>query len=96
MYSYIYDSFVSQKKYQKLLARVEIRLTDLGISGKIKRLSPLKNLKETIKDEIRGGAKTIVVVGDDSTLGEVINLVAGKNITLALFQLVKTIKLPKP
>ena len=66
------------------MARVEIRLTDLGINGKIKRLGPLKNLGETVKDEIKAGAKTLVIVGDDSTLGEVINLVAGKNVTLGI------------
>ena len=74
MYLYLYDSFLNNKKYSRLLAKVETRLTDLGIGGKIFRLSPLRNLNELLADEVRGGAKTIVVVGNDKTLSQIINL----------------------
>jgi diacylglycerol kinase family enzyme len=66
------------------LARIETRLTDLGIGGKISRLSPLKDIKELIRDEIRSGVKTIVVVGNDKTIIQIINEVADYNITLGV------------
>lgn len=76
MYYYVYDHFVSEKKYQPLLAKIENRLTDLEIKGKIGRLSLLNNPSELIADEIKKGAKTIVAVGDDSTVSKVINVLA--------------------
>ncbi|MFA6255257.1 MAG: diacylglycerol kinase family protein [Patescibacteria group bacterium] len=84
MYLYLYDSFLNNKKYSNLLAKIETRLTDLGIGGKIFRLSPLRNLNELLTDETKSGAKTIVVVGNDKTLGQVINIAAKLDATLAL------------
>jgi len=68
MHIYIYDSFLSERKYASALAKIETRLTDLGLSGKICRLEIMKNVQNFIKTEIAFGAKTLVAVGDDSTL----------------------------
>ena len=76
MYLYLYDHFLNDNKYHKLLSKIEMRLTDLGIGGKISRLSPLKNIKELINDEIRFGVKTIVAVGNDETVSAAINNIA--------------------
>lgn len=73
MYLYLYDNFLNAGKYHKLLSRIETRLTDLGIGGKISRLSPLKNLQNLIMDEVRFGVKTIIAVGNDETVSMVIN-----------------------
>ncbi|MDD5110287.1 MAG: diacylglycerol kinase family protein [Patescibacteria group bacterium] len=70
MYLYLYDAALSNRPHQ--LVKVETRLTDLGISGKISRLSPLKNLSELIRDEVSNGVRTIVTVGSDRTLVSVI------------------------
>ena len=82
MYLYLYDNFLNNPKFSNKLARIETRLTDLGIGGKIARLSPLKNLKELVEDEIRGGVKTVTVVGNDKTLSEVINVVADSKVVI--------------
>ncbi len=84
MYLYLYDNFLNDNKYIKTLARMETRLTDLGIGGKISRLSPLKDLRELIKDEARSGVKTVVVVGGDKTVVEVVNEIADYNLTLGI------------
>ncbi len=34
MHVYVYDSFLNQKKYDRILARLETRITDLGLNGK--------------------------------------------------------------
>ncbi len=84
MYLYLYDYSLSGKKYNNKLVRIETRLTDLGIGGKIFRLSPLRNATELIAEEIKNGANTIVVVGNDKTLSQVINLAAKYDIVLGL------------
>lgn len=84
MYYYLYDSHLSEKKYNNVIARVETRLTDLGINGKINRLSFLKNINQVISEEIKRGVKTIVVVGNDKTIGQVINLIGDLNITIGI------------
>ncbi len=84
MYLYLYDSFLNDKKYSRLLARIETRLTDLGIGGKIFRLSPLRNTDELLADEIKSGVKTIIVVGNDKTFGQIVNLAAKLEVPLGL------------
>ncbi len=77
MHVYIYDDYVSQKKYEQQLIRVETRITDLGLSGKIIRLGMLKNIREAIQDELRRGVKTIIAVGDNKICNTVINAMLG-------------------
>ncbi|MAF13505.1 MAG: hypothetical protein CMI53_01255 [Parcubacteria group bacterium] len=79
MYLHLYDSFLNNKKYNSFLAKIETRLTDLGIGGKIFRLSPLRNIGELLTEEVRNGIKTIVVVGNDKTFSQIINLAAQFN-----------------
>jgi len=76
MHIYIYDSYVSQKKYEKEITSVEIRITDLGLNGKIIRLGTINTLYSTIENEIIKGAKTIIVVGDNRILNQAINAIA--------------------
>lgn len=82
MYQYIYDSFLNQQKFSNILTAVENRLTDLGVSGRIDRLSLFKNVREIVSDGIKKGVKTLVVVGNDATLNRVINTISDFNIIL--------------
>lgn len=84
MYYYIYDSFIVDKRYERTLAAVETRLTDLGISGKIGRLTPFTNAKGLIRDEAKRGSSTIVVVGNDETVAKVIEGIGDAKITLGM------------
>ena len=84
MYLYIYDVFLNDKKYFNLLNKIESRLADLEIKGKICRLNLLKNMSEAIDDGIKQGVNTIVAVGNDSTFGKVVNAVADRDITLGI------------
>ena len=76
MYVYLYDNFLRQKKYDSIIKAVEVRLTDYGIAGKILRLNNFIDPKQIIDDEIRRGAKTIVIVGNDATFGYVLSRAA--------------------
>jgi hypothetical protein len=73
MYAYIYDDFINQGKFGKLLYQIEKRLTDLNLNGKIIRLGVSKSIKAAVDDEIRQGTKTIVAVGNDATVSQIIN-----------------------
>lgn len=84
MYFYIYDGFLQDKKYDRLLAGLETRLTDLGISGKIGRLTPFTTARGLIRDEMRRGMQTVVVVGNDETVAKVIEGIEDTKITLGI------------
>ena len=58
MHVYIYDSFLGHKKFDNTLARIETRLTDLGLNGKISRMGAMKNIQSTVSNELKRGAKT--------------------------------------
>ncbi|PLX20428.1 hypothetical protein C0584_05820 [Candidatus Parcubacteria bacterium] len=76
---FVYDSFLSDKKHQNTISKIETRITDLGLSGKIIRLNLLKNHLDSIDGEIKRGAKTIVAVGNNETLNKVVNSVLSSN-----------------
>lgn len=90
MYLYIYDSFLNDKKYADLLIKIEKRVTDLGIKGKVAKLSILKNMKELIVDGVREGVKTVVVIGNNQTFAKVISIVADLDVVLGLIPIEKS------
>lgn len=83
MYVYLYDNFLRQKKYDSAIKAMEVRLTDYGIAGKILRLNNFIDPKQIIDDEIKRGAKTVVIVGNDATFGHVLSRAATSNCTFA-------------
>jgi len=87
MYYYIFDSFTNQKKYEKQLNKIESLLVELGINGKIYKLNILKNLNEIIEEAIDGGAKNIIVVGNDQTASQVANLLIHQQTALGIIPL---------
>lgn len=84
MYCYIYDDFVQERKFEKELAEVEARITDLGLQGKIVRLALFRHPEELIRDDASGGIKTVVVVGNDATVGRVADAVVDCGATLGI------------
>ncbi|OGF24226.1 hypothetical protein A3H66_02240 [Candidatus Falkowbacteria bacterium RIFCSPLOWO2_02_FULL_45_21] len=81
---FIYDSFLNHKKYDRLLARLETRITDLGLNGKISRLSLTRNVNDTVRRELKAGAKTIIAVGNNKTIHQIINALAGSPAPLGI------------
>ncbi len=76
MYVYIYDNFLRDKKFAATIKTMEVSLTDYGIAGKILRLSNYNDARPIIEEEIRRGAKTIVIVGNDETFGQILSRAA--------------------
>jgi len=84
MYQYIYDNFLSAKKYDKTLARIEAKLIDLGIKGKTHKLTVLKNFESYLKEIADKNLDSLVVVGDDTTIIKVLNIIVEKEIVLGI------------
>lgn len=83
MYSYVYDEFLEDRRYERELALIETRLTDLGITGKIVRLALFRDAVQVVRQEVRAGAQTIVAVGNDDTLYRVIEAVGDSRVVVA-------------
>ncbi|MBI4256773.1 hypothetical protein HY626_01820 [Candidatus Uhrbacteria bacterium] len=85
MYCYLYDEYIQEnKRFERELLKIENRLTDLGIAGKVSRLALFRDAQEMIRDEIDRGVSTIVVVGNDVTVGKVIDVVADHEVVLGI------------
>lgn len=85
MYCYLYDDYIQEnKKFEKELLKIENRLTDLGVAGKISRLALFRNAEEMIRDEIDRGVQTVVVVGNDETIHKVLNVLSDSNVVLGI------------
>lgn len=81
-YLYVYDQRLGERRYAKLSQKIEARALDLDIRGRIIRLSPLKNLRETLEDGVERGVKTAVAVGDDTTFYQLLNASHRLNVVL--------------
>ncbi len=97
MYQYIYDSFLLDNEYSKIVMLIENRLTDLGLNGRREKLNLFKDPRELIIEGItattvftpflipsmiKKGVKTVVAVGNDITLNRVINAMGDLDVTL--------------
>ena len=87
MYFYLYDSFLQDKKYNKLLSEIEARVIDLSIQGRTTKLNILNDMKETIADAAKRGAQTVVVLGDDKTVSKAINSIVDLEVILGIIPL---------
>ncbi len=81
---FLYDELTD--KYKKKIKKIEEELNRLNLQGKILYLKNVKNLKETLLEEINNGAKTIISVGNNLTINNVVNILANisENIPVSL------------
>jgi len=80
-YVYLYDTFLQDKQYHGILESIERRLHDFEISGKIVRMTSFTNPRLLAEEEIKKGAKTIIMVGNDDTLVRVLLKAADLDVT---------------
>lgn len=82
MYFYFYDNCTQEEKHSSTIHAIEARLVELGINGRIEKLSIFKNAKTVIEDAIKKGAETIVAVGNDNTFTQLISAAAAYEVTI--------------
>lgn len=80
---FIYDAVT--EKHKKTTRRFEEKINTLGLQGKIIYLQSIKNHKEAIEQEIRNGAKTIIILGNDQTVNNIINILANISENIPVF-----------
>ena len=79
MYLYIYDNFLNQTKYESnVLKNIENSITRLGLNGAISRFD-IAQKKLDIENKLKQGLKTLIVVGDDSTVNEILGVLISLN-----------------
>jgi hypothetical protein len=71
LYAYLYDDFLSDAVFQKIVANIETRASALGIQGRTSRLAIFRSPRELVEQLVRDGAQTVVIVGNDRTLQKV-------------------------
>ncbi len=87
-YFYLYDSYLADRAYVTQLIRLENTLADLGIQGRVGRLTLLKSVKDILQGALRDGADTIIAVGNNLTLSRLIEVLAtNTKITLGFIPL---------
>jgi diacylglycerol kinase family enzyme len=84
VYTYVYDSFVTGREHERLLSRLETRLTDLGISGRVERLTMFKDVREIIRDAVERGCETVVAVGNDETVSKLVSVLGDHDLALGV------------
>jgi len=75
---------LSDKKYFNVVNDIESKLTDLGLSGRVCRLSPLRSLRDIINQELKRLPKTLVVIGSDSIVSQAISHMGGSEVPLGI------------
>src|SRR3989339_222722 len=88
MYFYFFDKCALEKRHDTLRNTIETRLTDLGIHGRTERISIFKNMRELLENGIKQGAHTVIVVGDDHTFAQAVNIVAPHQVALGFIPIV--------
>lgn len=73
MYAYFIDEWTSDKKYRRETDRLDLLLTQHGLSGRRIKLNRLFDLEDGIKKAAFSGARTFVAVGNDGTVSRLLN-----------------------
>ena len=87
MYIYIYDQFLRSPKLAKTTQKIESRLSQLNISGPRLFFHPNKTFITSLTEYCEKEASTIVVVGNDLTLIQIINLLPYISLNKAVLKL---------
>ncbi len=67
-YAYLYDEFLNDRRYEREISRLEAELAQRGINGRVARTALFRHAKDQAQDLVRGGAKNLILVGNDHTV----------------------------
>jgi hypothetical protein len=82
LYAYLYDDFLSDPSFAKVIANIETRCSSLGIQGRTARLAIFRSAKELVEGLVKDGAQTIVIVGNDKSLEKVMWFLPDLHVTI--------------
>lgn len=84
MYYYIINPASGGGKINKVQDKLKERLKELGIAGEFAKSTGPGDIEKLTKMAIGKGYKTIVAVGGDGTINEIINAIDGSNVALGI------------
>jgi diacylglycerol kinase family enzyme len=73
MYAYFIDDWVYNRKHHRQMDKLDLGLTQNGISGRKFKLGRLHNIERSIEECFSTGIKTFVAVGNDETASKLLN-----------------------
>src|SRR3989338_6793005 len=91
MYYYIVDpQKISQREFERVQNLLYSSLSEYHISGEVMRVTGLRTINQLVENAFAHGAKTLVAVGSDDTLHDVINAVRGREVTIGFIPIFDT------
>ncbi len=91
MYYYIVDpSKLSQKEFERVQNVLYSSLSEYKIAGEIVRVTGMRTILQLVENAFAHETKTIVAVGNDETLHEVINAVNKREVTIGYIPIVNS------
>lgn len=91
MYYYIVDpQKISQRQFERVQNILYSSLSEYRISGETARVTGLRTIAQLVEGAIARGVRTLVAVGTDETLHEVINALKGREMVVGFIPLVTT------
>ena len=87
-YSYIYDDFLSDRGFEREVAALETKLNTYDLAGRIGRLALFRSPKDLVEGMVKDGTKTLIIVGNDSTLDKVMWFLPDLGITVGYIPIV--------
>ena len=89
MYYYIVDTNrLTQRQYERVQSQLYSSVSLYHIAGEIVRVTGIRTVKQLVETAFFHQAKTIVAVGSDESLNEVIDQVAGRDIVIGYIPLI--------
>ncbi|MBX4191242.1 MAG: hypothetical protein KW804_00355 [Candidatus Doudnabacteria bacterium] len=91
MYYYIVDpQKISQREFERVQHNLYSSLSEYRISGEVVRVTGLRSIQQLVENAFSHEAKTIVAVGNDQTLHEVINGIGKREMIVGFIPLIKS------
>ncbi|MEO8066006.1 MAG: diacylglycerol kinase family protein [Candidatus Doudnabacteria bacterium] len=91
MYYYIVDpQKISQREFERVQNLLYSSLSEFRVSGEVMRSTGLRTINQLVENAFSHGAKTIVAVGSDDTLHDVINAIKSREMTVGFIPIFET------
>lgn len=91
MYYYIVDpQKISQREFERVQNLLYSSLSEYRISGEVVRVTGLRTVNQLVENAFSHGAKTIVAVGSDDTLHDLINAVKDREMIVGFIPIFDT------
>src|SRR5438045_2952826 len=91
MYYYIVDpQKISQREFERVQNQLYSSLSEYRVFGEVMRVTGLRTINQLVENAFAHQAKTIVAVGSDDTLHDVINAIKGREMMVGFVPISET------